>query len=169
MSRRRSGCGAAFRAVLLVLLFLGLSQAAWMAVAGDAFAQSAEEIARRRIADFKSTFDPGMVKAAGLTQSQAEQMRKIYAFQLSNDYTARRLLKMPEFADLGKEYYKMWFQEGDGLIRQVIGKAKGKNERLFLRGARAHRGHPERGKPHRDESPHGLRRGHPHPDEGTGP
>ena len=126
MSRRRSGCGAAFRAVLLVLLLLGLSQAAWMAVAGDAFAQSAEEIARRRIADFKSTFDPGMVKAAGLTQSQAEQMRKIYAFQLSNDYTARRLLKMPEFADLGKEYYKMWFQEGDGLIRQVIGKAKGR-------------------------------------------
>ena len=97
-----------------------------MIAANDSFAQSAEEIARRNIAAFKSTFDPDMVKAAGLTQAQAEQMRKIYAFQLSNDYTARRLLKTPEFADLGKEYYKMWFQEGDGLIRQVIGKAKGK-------------------------------------------
>jgi hypothetical protein len=96
-----------------------------MAAAGDAFAQSAEEIARRNIAAFQSTFDPQKVKAPGLTQAQAERMRKIYAFQISNDYTARRLLKTAEFSDLGREYYKMWFQEGDGLIRQVIGRAKG--------------------------------------------
>jgi len=122
----RGDCGAAFRAVLLVLFLLVLSQAAWMAAAGNAFAQSAEEIARRNIAAFRSTFDPEAIKAAGLTQAQAEKMRKIYAFQISNDYTARRLLKTAEFTDLGREYYKMWFQEGDGLIRQVISKAKGR-------------------------------------------
>ncbi len=126
MGRRRSGSGTGFRTVLFALFLFVLSQAALMMAVDGARAQSADEIARRNIASFKSTFDPEMVKAAGLTQSQAEQMRKIYAFQISNDYTARRLLKTAEFEGLGREYYKMWFQDGDGLIRQVIGRAKGK-------------------------------------------
>jgi len=123
----RGDCGSRIPgSSFLSFSFSSFSQAAWMAAAGNAFAQSAEEIARRNIAAFRSTFDPEAIKAAGLTQAQAEKMRKIYAFQISNDYTARRLLKTAEFTDLGREYYKMWFQEGDGLIRQVIGRAKGK-------------------------------------------
>lgn len=88
---------------------------------------SALALARERIAAFQATFAPDFARLNGLTPEQALNLRKARAFEISGDYAARRLLKTPEFAgDVGKEYFKVWFNEGDGLIHTIITRAKGR-------------------------------------------
>lgn len=93
---------------------------------GSQLISPVEEIARQKIAAFEATFDPNFARAAGLTPAQVDALRKVRAFEISSDYTARRLLKTSEFSDLGKEYFKTWFDGSDGLIHRIIARAKGK-------------------------------------------
>ena len=70
-----------------------------------------EDAALKLIAQFRDATDP--------------KLRKIIAMQISNDYTARMLLKN-RFKDLGREYFTVWFNEGDGLAHEMIRRARAK-------------------------------------------
>lgn len=72
-----------------------------------------EQLARQRIRDLERA------AAAGDTRRV-----QILAFEISSDYRARRLLETPEFEDIGRLYFDSWFEQGDGLIHDVISRAK---------------------------------------------
>jgi hypothetical protein len=116
------------RLILFVIFILGPVLASTLpAVAGSLIDLTPEQLARRKIASFQASFDPEIVaklKAQGLSEEAILMQRKIYAFELSNDYYARRLLKTPEFQELGKEYFKSWFEGGEGLAHRIIARAK---------------------------------------------
>lgn len=110
-----------FLAGLMVLLLCGF----WSFATGSAAAQSQEAAYLSHLKNVQKAQQLLTRFQLIVEQGNLLEMRRL-AFDISQNYEARLLLKKEQYQSLGETYHKLWLNPEDGLIQRVISRTREK-------------------------------------------